>query len=121
MDEKSADPLQYPINKSTPPNQMRAILTTNGFIKIVLSDEPLSDNKEKFLSKEASTANLPNEPIVSALCVEKSFQETVVLKEDFKNDNNQYLEFKQTPRQVFMSTICHVRFIEQFINQVQHS
>ena len=107
MDEKSIDPNKIPINNSSPPNQMRAILTTNGFIKIVLSDEPLSDIKQKFLSKEACSSNVLNDSKVSA---EKNSQESINLKKVTQNDSNNFSEFKQTPRHIFMSTICHVRF-----------
>lgn len=116
MDEKSIDPIKYPINKSSSLNQMRAILTTNGFIKIVFSDDLQLDIKENFLSKEASSANITIESKASAVST-KSKPITIDLKKGFQDDYDHCSEFKQSPRQVFMSTICHVRFLDLILSK----
>lgn len=85
---------------------MKAILTTDGSIKIILSnDDKLDDKiKEKFLSKETSCAVSSKESSF------KSMNTPISLQDIFQEpeEGEEHLEFKQAPRQVFMSTICHV-------------
>lgn len=94
---------------------MKAILTTDGSIRIILSsDESSVDTnfKEKFLSKEIAPSK---DSLASSSISVKSSQAPIDLKKplnilhDESEDDDQYSEYKQTPRQVFMSTICHVR------------
>ena len=114
-DGKSNDPNQFPFNSSSPlNNQMNAILTSDGTIILKLStDDPKSDLsiKGKFLSKELSTDSLATSSISL-----KSSQATIDLNKppkfldrETEDDEDRFSEYKQTPRQVFMSTICHVR------------
>jgi len=92
-------------------NQMKAILTTDGSIKIILSPPPevvqATKNNEKFLSKEAIRADfadkLNEKPTTIDLNMPfKTFQD------ESDDDDELSSEFKLTPRQVFMSTICQV-------------
>jgi hypothetical protein len=118
-DGKSNDPNQFPFNSSSPlNNQMNAILTSDGTIIIKLStDEPKSDLsiKDKFLSKELSPGNVVQDSLASSSISYKSAQTPIDLNKPPKflesetEDEEQFSEYKQTPRQVFMSTICHVR------------
>jgi hypothetical protein len=117
-DGKSYDPNQIPLKSSSPlNNQMNAILTSDGKIILKFStDEPKSDLsiKEKFLSKEISTGNVAKDSFASSSISFKSSQTQIDLKKSPKffesetEDEEQFSEYKQTPRQVFMSTICHV-------------
>lgn len=120
-DGKSNDPTQTPFNSSSPlNNQMNAILTSDGTIIIKFSsDEPKPDlcNKDKFLSKEISTGNVAKDSFASSSISFKSSQTPIDLNKKPKflesdtEDEEQFSEYKQMPRQVFMSTICHVRKI----------
>lgn len=82
---------------------MKAILTSDGSIKIILSDDDRTESderiKENFLSKEkpASKAATKAPPID----LMKVFQ-------DEGDDDDRYAQYKQTPRQVFLPTVCHV-------------
>lgn len=119
MDGKSNDPTQCPFKSSSfPNNQMNAILTTDGTIIIKFStEEPKSDLsfKDKFLSKEMSTGSVAQDSLASSSISFKSSQTTIDLNarpkflESETEDEEQFSEYKQTPRHVFMSTICHVR------------
>jgi hypothetical protein len=118
-DGKSNDPSQTPLNSSSPlNNKMNAFLTSDG--KIILkftTDEPKSDlsNKEKFLSKEITTGNDTKHSLASSSISFKSSQTPIDLNRAPKfldsetEDEEQFSEYKQTPRQVFLSTICQVR------------
>lgn len=118
-DGKSNDPTQTPLNSSSPQNnQMNAILTSDGTIIIKFStDEPKSDFsfKDKFLSKEISTGNVAKDSFASSSISLKSSQTPIDLNRQPKffesetEDEEQFSEYKQTPRHVFMSTTCHVR------------
>lgn len=115
MDEKSTDPHKFPINKSSPSNQMRALLTKD-FIKIVFSDEPLLDYKENFLSKDASSSSSSSSNTENISKAPKVIEDksSPKVRKDFQSYNEQNSEFKQTSRQVFMPTICHVSFCSHF-------
>jgi hypothetical protein len=116
MDGKSKNPNRIPFNSSSPlNNQMNAILTTDGTIILKLStDEPKPDfsNKDRFLSKELSTGKVTKESFASSL---KTSLTPIDLSKppkflDSENEDEElFSEYKQTPRNVFMSTICHVR------------
>jgi hypothetical protein len=120
-DGKSNDPNQFPFNSSSPlNNQMNAILTTDGTIILKLStDETKSDLsiKDKFLSKELSPGN-------SSISF-KSAQSPIDLNKPPKflesetDDEDEFSEYKQTPRQVYMSTICHVREILRILRKLK--
>jgi hypothetical protein len=117
-DGKSNDPNQFPFNSSSPlNNQMNAILTSDGTIIIKLSTEqPKLDLsiKDKFLSKELSLVNVKEEPLASSSISYKSTQTPIDLNKPPKflesetEDEEQFSEYKQTPRHVFISTTCHV-------------
>lgn len=86
---------------------MKAILTHDGSIKIILpTDEPDNKIKGKFLSKEINSAG---ESFSARMKVN---QTTIDLKRTLfqheADDDDQFSEYKQTVRHVFMSTICHV-------------
>lgn len=105
---------------------MNAILTSDDTIIIKFStEEPKSDIsfKDKFLSKEMSTGSVTQESLASSSISFKSSQTPIDLNarpkflESETEDDEQFSEYKQTPRHVFMSTICHVRkndFVRRF-------
>lgn len=114
MDEKSADPLKNPNNKSSPFNQMKAILTTDGFIKIIYSTDELKLGiKEKFLSKDATLINVAKESTSSSSAESKRTPIDLrnVCHDESENNEDYSHNFKQTPRQVYMSTVCHVSLL----------
>lgn len=118
MDEKSAVPLNNPINKSSPLNQMKAILTTDGSIKIFFSTDERTDIKEQFLSKDATLINVAKDPSFSSSS--RSNRAPIDLRKVYHDGDNETDEkhfhiFKQTPRQVFMSTVCHVSSLTVFL------
>lgn len=86
---------------------MKAILTSDGSIKIILSADKTENSetiKENFLSKEKPSIKVAAKPSLAAkapIDLKKVFQE-----ED--DEDNRYAQYKQTPRQTFLSTVCHV-------------
>lgn len=122
-DGKSNDPTQSPFNSSSPlNNQMNAILTSDGTIILKFATgEPKKELciKDKFLSKEITTGNVAKDASFASSSISfKSSQTPIDLNKKPKfldsetEDEEQFSEYKQTPRHVFMSTICHVRKIE---------
>lgn len=126
-DGKSNDPKKFPFNSSSPlNNQMNAILTSDGTIILKLStDDPKSDLsiKGKFLSKELSTTK---ESLATSSISYKSSQTPIDLNKppkfldsETEDDEDRFSEYKQTPRQVFMSTICHVRKLSKLFERLK--
>lgn len=76
---------------------MKAILTTDGFIKIILSTDVDPPIKAKFLSKETTQVDdaESHDASKNSICLENFLQDELSV-------------YKQTPRQVFSSTNCHV-------------
>lgn len=91
---------------------MKAILTHDGSIKIILpTDEPDNKIKGKFLSKEINSVG-EKSPASSSARTKIATTTTIDLKRTLfqheADDDDQFSEYRQTSRQVFMSTICHV-------------
>lgn len=83
---------------------MKAILTHDGSIKIILStDDRDSKIKANILSKER-TAGSPTTPKQTTTI---DLKQPILLPDD--DDDDQFLEYKQVYKQVYLSTVCHVR------------
>lgn len=131
-DEKStANPITTPFLSPADNNnncQMKAILTTDGSIKIKilhplppptssLSPPPLimrqDRSKKVFLSKDSNYSMTP--PSSAAADVARSLKNTLktINLNFFDDDNNfdeneKYSQYKMTPRETFMAHVCHV-------------
>lgn len=95
---------------------MKAILTHDGSIKIILpTDEADNKIKGKFLSKEIDSAG-ESSPASSSARMKMINQTTTIdlkrtlFQHEADDGDDQFSEYKQTARHVFMSTICHVSF-----------
>lgn len=84
---------------------MKAILTHDGSIKIILStDNRDSKIKANILSKER-TAGSPTTSKQTTATID--LKRPILLPDD--DDDDQFLEYKQVYKQVYLSTVCHVR------------
>lgn len=103
MDEKSS-PLNNPIYNSTPPNQLKAILTNDGFIKIMKTTDEENIVVQVLHDRARSTETNSSK---------KSQQRSVEI-ENISNveDNDRDDDYTLKPRETFMATICHVNFRE---------
>lgn len=112
MDEKST-----PLTPQTP-NQMKAILTADGSIKIFLPPTSQSSTisiSEKHRSKDVSRSFHKDSPVLKSFAVSPNVAKTPKPINLMKNlldddeDEDTYLQYKLTPKNIFMATICHVR------------
>lgn len=113
MDGKSESPLNYPNFISSPPNQLKALLTNEGFIKLIKSTDDENLIVEALPTVEVAKLAPVNLASIltassSTKCSEKSqehriadLRPNILLDED--DDGH-----KLTPREVFMATICQV-------------
>lgn len=115
MDGKSESPLNYPNFISSPPNQLKALLTNEGFIKLIKSTDD-----ENLIVEAMSAAKVAKEApvnLASILTASSSTRSTEMSQEHriadlrpnllLDEDNEGH---KLTPREVFMATICQVSF-----------
>lgn len=97
--------------------QMKAMLTSNGSIKIIISSSDESGGEEN-LREEVSNSD---DSSVDAATVKSSksasskpsevdtsttFTSTRLQEDD--DDDDELSQYKQSPRAVFLSTVCHV-------------
>lgn len=105
MDEKSINPIKRPLttsNSDNNTNQMKALLTKDGTIKIILPSTLTGNLQENFFSKDATTKDATSSK-------NQNDQKTILPKVFVANENDdQYLEYKITPRQIFCASICQV-------------
>lgn len=114
--------------KSTPiipqtPNQMKAILTADGSIKIFLpptslpsivcSDMHRSKDVSRSILKDSSLLKR-NVSVTSSASTQK-FPKSINLMrnlfdESDDDDDETLAQYKMTPKNIFMATICHVSF-----------
>lgn len=109
MDEKSTDPPNHPIIKS-PFNQIEP---TDGLIQTVSpTDEPRLDAKENEIAETSTPTKVPTTFFPSTPKSTKApVKAPIDLQKVFHDDReNEFTEYQQIPRQIFMSTICHVSF-----------
>lgn len=115
MDEKSNPnkcPSFHPENNN---NQMKAMLTNDGTIKIILPPSTLRNPEENskdlsILSKDYSISSSKN--TISKCNSSKSTNESINLMktiiDDENDDDDRYLQYKMQPRQIFCCSVCHV-------------
>jgi hypothetical protein len=116
MDEKSmSSPIkQTPLTSiSENNNQMKAILTADGKIKIILPSTLSDDHsKENFLSKDLKvpkTALLSTSTASSNNSSNSKMRNFIDESEgDEEEEDDKYAQFKMTPKQTFCSSICQV-------------
>lgn len=105
MDEKSMNPIKRPLTTSNSDNNtnlMKALLTKDGTIKIILPSSTLTGNlQEHFFSKDATDATSSKSQNDQKPIVPKTFAAN-------ENDDDQYMDYKITPRQIFCASICQV-------------
>ena len=110
MDEKSMNPIKRPLttsNSDNNTNQMNALLTKDGTIKIILPSTLIGNLQENFFSKDVtkyatSSKSQNDKPI-------QSFNKKgLVASENIESNDDQYSEYKITPRQIFCASICQV-------------
>lgn len=123
MDEKSST-LKCLLKSSIPEQnnnttQMRAILTADGKIKIILPTTLRDENyKEKFLLKDtfAQPSSKASSSTNVSICTvnSNSHQDKQTGKgkhhdnESEEDDDDKYADYKITPMQIFCSSICQV-------------
>lgn len=102
LGEKSTDPPNHPIINSP------HIHTTDGLISP--TDVSRLDIKENELSSNSTSTKAPNMFLPSNLKNTKApLKAPIDLRKVFHdNQENEFTEYQQIPRQIFMSTICHV-------------
>lgn len=107
MGEKSTDPLNRPTIKS-PFNQIQPI--DGLYKKISPTDVSRFDIKEINLPANSTQTNVPTAFLTSTLKSTKATVKAPIdLQKVFHDDReNEFTEYQQIPRQIFMSTICHV-------------
>jgi hypothetical protein len=118
--------------KSTPlipqtPNQMKAILTADGSIKIFLPPTSLPSNvcNERHRSKDVSRSILKDSPVskVGSVVPSASTQKTPkpinLMRNlfDESDDEEAFSQYKLTPKNIFMATICHVSFKKNYFKK----
>lgn len=116
MDEKST-----PITQPQTPNQMKAILTADGSIKIFLPPTSslssiVSNDRHRF--KDVSRSILKESPIMkSNVCVASSTSAQKTPKpinlmrnlfDESDDEDDMLSQYKLTPKNIFMATICQV-------------
>lgn len=106
MDGKSTSPFYFPINISSPPNQLKALLTTDGIIKLINSTDDGKIVVAEF-REEAPSIHECRKP--EKLLVKEFLAPTDLRPNLFSTDYGD--EFKIRPREVFMATICQVNLI----------
>ena len=99
-------------NVAEKPSLMSAFISKDGNIKIILP-EVQNEQKTEFnlLSKEVSLANIVKspEPKIEPKCATKTPFDLMKPLQVFTDENeNEYFEFKLSPRRVFMATVCQV-------------
>lgn len=114
MDEKS-DPITSPLSPENNNWQMKAILTTDGSIKIIYSpSSPLimrrPRSKKVFLSKDSM---IPSTSTIVSSQSPKYTPKTInlnknVFNTDDEDEDDRYSQYKMTPREIFMPHVCHV-------------
>lgn len=120
MDGKSESPFKYPNFISSPPNQLKALLTNEGFIKLIKSTDD-----ENLVVEALPTVELTKETtehLASILTASSSTKKSGKLQEHRITDlrANVLLDedddgYKLTSREVFMATICQVAILG-FVN-----
>lgn len=107
MGEKSTNSLNCP-NIENPNNHNQC---NDGLIKIISpTDVSRLDIKENDLSTNSSSSNVPTIFMTSTLkSTNAPLKAPIDLHKVFHDDQeNEFTEYQQIPRQIFMSTICHV-------------
>lgn len=121
MDGKSESPLNYPNFISSPPNQLKALLTNEGFIKLIKSTDDENLVVEALPTVEVAKKAPVNLALIltassSTKCSEKSQEHTIAdLRANILLDEDDD-GHKLTPREVFMATICQVS-LQSLANQ----
>lgn len=88
---------------------MRAILTNDGSIKIILSSTVTGHlHKDQFLSKDVDAATVAVESNNTKPIVEATIKNYDVDEESDDDDDERYSEYKMSPRQIFCASICQV-------------
>lgn len=115
LNEKSKD---YPtITPSSPEiNPLKAMLTSDGSIKIIVteSDESSADEENcKESSHSQDSGNEKEETSISSSKISKSTNftssyDTSTIRGEEEDDDDEFSQYKQSPRAVFLSTVCHV-------------
>lgn len=131
MNEMSINSSDHPIinpdqlsDKSTP---MKAMLTSNGSIKIIISSSDESSGGEEChtddsgvdscavkTSKSQSSKAASEVTDNSSTTFTSSAHNTPRIQED-DDDDDELSQYKQSPRAVFLSTVCHVSLLFTFI------
>ena len=116
MNEQS-DPITSPLSPENNNCQMKAILTTDGSIKIIYPpSSPLimrrPRSKKVFLSKDSIM--IPSTSTIASL--QKYTPKTInlnknVFNDDDEDDDDRYSQYKMTPREIFMAHVCHVSLL----------
>lgn len=107
MDEKS-DPITSPLSPDNNNCQMKAILTTDGSIKIIYSPpSPLimrrPRSKKVFLSKDSMMPTTSSKYTPKTINLNKN-----VFNIDDEDEDDKYSQYKMSPREIFMAHVCHV-------------
>lgn len=117
---RNTDEKSTPITPPQTPNQMKAILTADGSIKIFLptSSLPSIVCNERHRSKDVSRSILKESPILksnifatSSASDQKTPKPINLMRKlfDESDDEDDMLsQYKLTPKNIFMATICHV-------------
>lgn len=114
MDEKS-DPITSPLSPDNNNCHMKAILTTDGTIKIIYPpSSPLimrrPRSKKVFLSKDSM---IPSTSTIAIASSQKYTPKTInlnknVFNTDDEDEDDRFSQYKMTPREIFMAHVCHV-------------
>jgi hypothetical protein len=118
LNEKSENIPTTPPITTIPPeieiNPMKAMLTSDGSIKIIIteSDESSADEENSKESSHSQDSGNVKETSNSSSKISKSTDftssyDTSILHED-EDDDDEFSQYKQSPRAVFLSTVCHV-------------
>lgn len=122
MNEMSTPDHPTPAVSEKKVDSMRAMLSSNGSIKIIISSSDESSGGEEnpkevtnsddsgvdsgAAKKSKSSASKSSE-VNSSTTFTSSAQETSRAQED-DDDDDELSQYKQSPRAVFLSTVCHV-------------
>jgi len=104
------NPIKRPLttsNSDNNTNQMKALLTKDDTIKIILPSTLTGYLQENFFSKDVtetcSSSKSQNEKPIQL------FKKGIILANEIdESDDSLYSEYKITPRQIFCASICQV-------------
>lgn len=119
MNEKSKAPDDPPSDIPIKNNPMKAMLTSNGSIRIIISSSDESSGEENprevlasddsgvdsGVTKKSKSSSKASEVETSTFSHATSTSKTHQEDED---DDDELSQYKQSPRAVFLSTVCHV-------------